>query len=671
MDLDTDGETLSETEARGGALSAAGRRAAIAATLPLLGLYFTSGKQPLSVSSALEKSDSVSLLHELLAGLRLRVALAAAARLEVILSRIAERPTFRYQLTSLESVGAITGQLDVNRYTTSFGRVAESPVFPVIHVERAQETPENVLVAYAALWLLRELRSSYRSSVAPATAPEAHEYVRRRRALDEFLRLPWLAGCIRRAEEVKRRQDEHALIAATKSRLRRREIANATPYRELLCWIERSLEGQPVAEPGDLDWSFYGDRFDTKLFELWCLHTLAQEVSRQLCVSMPMVHLSWRSGEAAYTWERPAGTLTLHFQRAVSSISPGHKPEWRRKEDNRRSLGGIPDIVAHAIKRSDGTEHIAIIDPKLRQRGGPPTEELYKVLGYLSNYSLISSPRGAILYHTTATEGELPTYSYEREGAPGVLHAVALNPARPIESRSAIGPVATMLLALLDIPPLVPSSDEEPIADNDSEVSAEVQVRARSLELQALAAAMPTSVLDASRRRLETVMGKTRWTVLTSEIQTMLATSEHVGFSLDPAADFSGPVIGICASVENILHDYLFGPAIAHDAQLGSGCKTLGQVIYATIRALENSNEALHRAILAQLNRMNVAHSTALQLMQDCAQMNRRYRIPAAHRDLVSEAIWQAAWNFLIGSTGLLARVVDVLMLGIPDSAKS
>ncbi|MET8864107.1 hypothetical protein ABZW11_14240 [Nonomuraea sp. NPDC004580] len=668
LDLDTDGETLDETEARGGALSAVGRKAAIAATLPLLGLYFTSGEQPLTVSPTLGKAVSGSLLHELLAGLRLRVALAAAARLEIILSRISERPTFRYQLTSLESVGAITGQLDVNRYTTSFGAVAEAPIYPVIHVERAQETAENVLVAYAALWLLRELHSSYQSSVAPATAPEAQEYGRRTRALDELLRLPWLAGCIRKADEVRRRQDEHALIAAAKSRLRRREIANATPYRELVNWIERSLEGQPAAESGDLDWSFYGDRFDTKLFELWCLHTLAQEVSRQLCVNMPTVHLSWRSGDAAYKWERPAGTLTLHFQRSISSISSGHKPEWRRREDNQRSLGGIPDIVAHATKRSDGTEHMAIIDPKLRQRGGPPTEELYKVLGYLSNHSLMSSPRGAILYHTTAAEGELPSYSYERHGASGALHAVALNPARPIQSRSAIGPVATMLLGLLDIPPLLASVGKEPIADNDSEASAEVQVRARSLELQALAAAMPKSLLDASKRRLETVIGKGRWTVLTSEIQTMLATSEHVGFSLDPAADFSGPVIGICASAENILHDYIFGPAIAHNTQLGNGYKTLGQVIHATLKALNNGNEELHQAILAQLNRMNVVHATAQQLMQDLANMNRRYRIPAAHRDLVSEATWQAAWNVVIGPTGLLARAVDVLILGTPPS---
>ena len=86
LDSDTDEETFTETSARGGALSNEGRRAAIAAALPLLGVYFASGNQPLFASPALGRRQAVQERTELLCAIRLRVALAAAMKLRIILS---------------------------------------------------------------------------------------------------------------------------------------------------------------------------------------------------------------------------------------------------------------------------------------------------------------------------------------------------------------------------------------------------------------------------------------------------------------------------------------------------------------------------------------------------------------------------------------------------------
>lgn len=107
-------------------------------------------------------------------------------------------------------------------------------------------------------------------------------------------------------------------------------------------------------------------------------------------------------------------------------------------DDRTKPLGGIPDIVAHAIRREDGRERFAVIDPKLRQRSGAPVEELYKILGYLDNFGLRDNPSGAILYHTTRTD-DLPAFLLAPTNGPDRLLALALNPARVGMSTGAVG----------------------------------------------------------------------------------------------------------------------------------------------------------------------------------------------------------------------------------------
>ncbi len=62
----------------------------------------------------------------------------------------------------------IRGRLDVARYSRQQGRITVPRRYPIRLVERATATPENILAAYAALWIkTRSLRHS--SAVAAAT----------------------------------------------------------------------------------------------------------------------------------------------------------------------------------------------------------------------------------------------------------------------------------------------------------------------------------------------------------------------------------------------------------------------------------------------------------------------------------------------------------------------
>ena len=665
FDQELDAEAGLESVARGGQLSDVGRREAIAAALPLVGRYFASGNQPLysQPALALGARSGHDETADLLAAIRLRVALAAAKRLQNILTRISERPTFRYQLNAIDSTGAVTGQLDINRYVTQRGIVGETPVYPILEVRRVEETPENVLAVYATRWVLRELDLTLSVSGAAADGPERTEHRRQTRALQAVLELPGFSACSRRASEINRRQSERGLVADVKRRLRRREISNASPYAELVDWVDQTLAGAPAAEPGDIDWSFYGERFDTKLFELWCLNLLAQEVSRQLVLEEPKVNTSWRRGAPTYSWDRPSGTLELYFQRSIGNVSPSHTARWQLEETPERVLRGVPDIVCHATPRGDQRDtRFAVIDPKLRQRDGAPVEELYKILGYFDNFGLANDAFGAVLYHTTAS-GTLPCANYVPSGGVGRLLAIALNPAYPSRSQAALAPAAKMLLELLGIPPL---ADEIRAGDASNAVLSgeemqEIQVKARLKELEAAAAVLPPHALDASRRRVRTLVGDDRWILLPEPVQTMLATAEYVGFSIDSTADFSGPVIGICVSIETVLHDQVISPVVALDSSLSAAERlTLGQVIYQIRDAVNGGTSNLQAGIREHLQGKNVDLTQVASLALAMGSMNAQYRIPAAHRHLVHEATWQNAWNSIIGPSSLLAQVIDV-----------
>lgn len=652
----SENETFTETAARGGALSEPDRRAAIASALPLLGIYFASGNQPLHVMPAVSELGGVEVV-EVLWGIRFRVALAVAARLRGILTRIVDRPTFRYQLTEAESTGDLAGQIDINRYITKAGPTAETPIYPIKTVRRIQNTPENVLAVYAAVWVLRELKESFAKSGAGKHGPEAREQALQRRAIEHVLKLPGLADCIPAAMQVNRAHVEQGLVRQVVTRLRRREVANESPYRELVSWVQNSLHGNPAAQSGEIEWSFYGERFDTKLFELWCFQQLAIEISRLLSVELPPLNSAWRAGAAAYIWDRPAGVLKLHFQQALSTIST-RQARWRRVDGDNKALGGVPDITVNATRRFDGQERLAIIDPKLRQRGGAPAEELYKILGYFDNFGLSSEPFGAILYYSPSSTGG-HRYSYAVPGQIGELHAVSLNPAGRSSASLAIRPVARMLLRLLNIEPVDDEVADADSLDPDSRI--EGSVRARLHELEALSRSLPVNVLDSSRRRVRAMIGDERWSIIPDDVGTMLATSEYVGFSLDSTGDFSGPVIGICASIEVLLHDMVITPAVRDTPRLGNSCKTFGQAIHATQEALSSDRDPLHRAIGTRLREMQVDIVAMRGILERMADINTKYRIPAAHRELVTDLKWRAAWSAIVGPGNLLSDTVDIL----------
>ncbi|MGW5286056.1 hypothetical protein [Rhodococcus pyridinivorans] len=638
-----------------GRFTAAGRRAAINAALPLLVTYFADAPTwDLEVSSQL-KADAASELNDLTAAARLRASLAAANRLLTILSGVAAYPTFRYTQVSSESVGTVRGRLDLARYSREQGRISVPRRYPVRLVERETATPENILAAYAALWIHRDL-SATPSRMLPPRSPEAREMKRLDYALKRALGLPVLAGATEPAITVWRRATLVELLDRVRQRLEGGRIVRPKPYRDLVDWIDATRQGQPVAEVGDQKWTFYDNRFDTKLFEIWCLQQLAQAITKAIgdpVQASPT--LAARVKGPMYTWHIGVGTLSLHFQPPLKALS-SDGVRWSYLSGG--DLKGFPDlaVTANAI----AGQRLAIFDPKLRRRAGAPTEEIYKLLGYFGNLKYDSSAHGAIIYYSL---GKLTDYTLASIDN-GEIHAIGVDPeidcevsfrtAAEIALRAA--ELDTKALAILRTPV---SGGKDVQAERMADLRQAVAVEA----MERAAASLPSVTLAPTRKHTAMSL-RAIWDRLGDEAKIMVVTAEYFASTAPDEADHSGPLLGLAAAFERVLHEEIFAPAAASNP----GAIAPGQTLGSYLRVLDNAirgrlNDAETRAVAHTLKTNSAVNLSQLRtLISDAKHMNRRYRIPAAHADIVSAVTWAEGRDALIDPRrGLLPRLVSAV----------
>lgn len=641
-------------EMEGGRFTDAGRRAAINASLPLLATYFADAPTwELEVSQQLATTPDEMVVDDLAMAVRLRASLAAAERLLRILGEIAARPTFRYTQVSTESVGQIRGRLDLSRYSREQGRIAVPRRYPIRLVERENATPENVLASYAAHWIRRDLATIPRNFL-PAKAPELRDLQRLQDGLDRSLGLPLLKGTSAASLDVWRRSALPDLMERVDARLEGGHIASPEPYKELADWVANTRNGVAVADVGNLEWSFYDARFDTKLFEIWCLLKLANAITA--LIGAPAVaaeSLVQRRHGPMYSWNIGAGSLQLHFQASLAALTQGGVL-WSF-EPGPAKLQGFPDLAVTADTVAG--RGVAIFDPKLRRRPKRvPTEELYKLLGYFGNLKHPKPPLGAIFYYSPEAATDFTLVSDDG----GELHALGLDPeadsTKPFEAAAHVALKAAGLgersLFLLKSP--------KPEGDADTgEFTASIHQEVAVDSMQREADRLPPATLTPTRKATATSL-RAIWSQLDQQAQTMIVTAEYFGLNAPENADHSGPLLGLAAAFERVLNEKIFHPAANKYVGVINLTQTLGGRLHTLDGALRGRNEPEARAIADFLKSQQQIDSHNLQaILRDSRTMNRLYRIPAAHSDIVTAETWADGRDIILDSRrGLLVRLM-------------
>lgn len=645
----------------GGHFTAAGRKAALNQALPLLASYFADAQTwNLEVSAQLATGehgdeDQDPDLDDFAAGARLRASLAAADRLLTILSAVATQPTFRYTQVSAESVGTIRGRLDVLRYSRDRGRVDVPRRYPIRLVERENATPENILATYAALWLRRDL-DAVPTHILPPASPEYRELQRVIDVLKRTMGLPVLAGTKPHAAEVWRRSTLEGLIDEVNRRLDAGHVARPEPYQELVDWITETRSGTAVADVGDRPWTFYSAAFDTKLFEIWCLIKIAEWIGERLTdPGGPVLSLAARKQGPIYRWNIGGGELMLYFQPSLESLAT-KGTVWRYRGG--RSLRGFPDL---ALTMNTVTGHrLVLLDPKLRRRSGAPTEEIYKLLGYFANLNESAPPTGAILYYSPGT---FTHYELSSAGG-GEVHAVGLDP--EAASLAQFDVPAGLALKIAGVNDEVIALLGNQVGDTTEERAEHVVSVCQALAVEAMrcaSEALPATSLAPTRKQTAATL-HTIWNHLPEQCQTMIVTAEYFASTAPDNADHSGPLLGLAAAVERLLRDLIFDPAAQEASGTTGRVHTLGSRLAVLDNCLRGQIDPTSLALRNTRLWTQINQDQVRSLLPAAQAMNRDYRIPAAHVEIVTVETWARGHDAILNpSSGVLVLLVHALKM--------
>jgi hypothetical protein len=645
--------TAFDEEVAPGRLSATARSAATATALDLLGTYFADAPTwQLQHEEHIAPGDAA--LADLVEAIRLRVGLAAARRLDVLLHAVAARLSFRYARVADESIGAVRGRLDVPRYIQSRARRDVPRRYPIRVLERRHRTPENVLAMYAAGWVRHEL-INLRTDILPMKSPERTELAERTASLTRTLSHPVLVEAAAVANDVWHRGAREALLDEVQSRLDGGHIAGPEPYQELVDWV-RHFDPAATAAGSSVEWSFYDDRFDPKLFEIWILHRLAAAVERKIGPEILRRPLWERGAKPTYTWKLGGASIRMHFQLALSGL---REPRWRRTSTG-KLFDGIPDVTVILATPLSG-EEVVLIDAKLRQRDAPPTEELYKLLGYFHNRGPGRGPYGAIVYYAP---GQRVADEY-RTADGGLVLALGVDPAREDEDDVAFDRLAELLLTALDeLDPVARELAQGSAGADAEEEIARVQEKAVA-DLLLRAQALATGSLEPYRVMLEAQLPAI-WEDLDADIRTILVTAEYFGATAPEGADLSGPLLGLSAACERLLcgSDQVFDRLAKAEPEHVRAPVTLGTAFL--IKKARKPREDRDRAVRDFIdNDATIDGAALLGLAGVLLELN-EHRRAAAHGEVVLRERWKAGRAVVLGSgdsatPGVLARLVEAL----------
>ncbi len=422
-------------------------------------------------------------------------------------------------------------------------------------------------------------------------------------------RRPGLTGATEQAQRVWRRGGLNALLNRVDARLSGGRVSPVQPYQELTNWLRATLDQQPLADPGEVEWAFYDGRFDTKLFEIWCLQQIAGSLTALLGppISDPPV-MAQRSGRPLFSWNTGAGALHLLFQPSLAALGASDVV-WRFQPEE-RPLAGYPDLAVTAT-RVDGTAGLALLDPKLRQRRGAPTEEIYKLLGYFAHLNLGARALGAIIYYSP---GAARRYQLTSTSG-GVVEAVALDPADHNVSEPGLAHLSDLALRASGLDPAVGRRLASRTRLPDDESQEEVAAVRQALAVEAMAAAaaaLPPGSLAPTRKSTAASLHEV-WKLLSEQTQTMLVTAEYFGHQAPDGADHSGPLLGLAAAVERVLHESLLEAASAAHRGVIDTHQTLGGALRLIDDALQGHASPPARALAAYLDQRHDLDRRALR----------------------------------------------------------
>jgi hypothetical protein len=331
-------------------------------------------------------------------------------------------------------------------------------------------------------------------------------------------------------------------------------------------------------------------------------------------------------------------------------------------EPRNEPLTGFPDIGI-TVTPITGPPFAILADPKLRRRPSAPTEELYKILGYFGN--LAQSPvLGTILFYSPGDPR-----SYRLEAKPtGELLALGIDPSDTDAAANAFATIAEQVRKAAGIDQNVIRLLAAAAQNGEASQEATTAIRQNSAVTAMISAAeaLPEASLAPVRKTTSATLAAI-WDVVSAGTATMLVTAEYFGANAPADADHSGPLLGLAAACERVLFENILAEPMRARPDLFPAGATFGTFIrWLSDACRHHPRDRQGISLAARLARSSSIDADALAvLIDDLRGLNTQYRIPAAHRDVVSQSLWASGRSLILDPTrGILTRLVQATTLG-------
>lgn len=326
----------------------------------------------------------------------IRIILANLAELRQMISEIEKSLSYTYKDSVQTFDGEIHGHLQVQRYLQLKTQIKYPKEYPCQIKKRTSVTPENIFLIYIVDYVIRLLdffAKVLRNYIGNTYSTEKTLIDEYRRAFHAFSRKNYFRECALSLENIRKQYGDEFpanLLNLIKIRAAKGKIRNYQSYEKIFDWYWKYKHGTIEFDLlKTLRILRYSDDFCNRLFELWCLYSIKETFIKEFGMTLISERNIMDVGnQSVFTLKATNdGIVEIFYQKGAKLYwDEEAEPVWKYidLEGKKKRLVGIPDI---SVKYSARTNSLVMIDLKNRIRtAGSNSEEIYKMIGYFSNF---------------------------------------------------------------------------------------------------------------------------------------------------------------------------------------------------------------------------------------------------------------------------------------------
>ncbi len=325
----------------------------------------------------------------------LKVVLANIRELFDTIRQLEKNVSFSYDENTIKSPGAIKGRLLVNEYVKNKTMVRIPKEYPCVVKEKAYSTPENEYATFIMASVIEKMQKLLdrvlKIKLITNDSSEKKELLECLDFMNAVLKRQPFISILDRSFQRKYRngypQNEKSNVEI---RLAKGKVRNSYAYRKLFSWYELYILNEfSWASSQTIEALIYDEQFSNKLFELWCLYKIRQSFIIDFGLLETDKNPVFRGQkEYIYRLKNLDGSyIEIYYQKGAGLYwDDTYEQHWYYVDSNdNKGLIGIPDISIKYV--GEKGNNITLIDLKNRVRdAGNNSEEIYKVIGYFSNF---------------------------------------------------------------------------------------------------------------------------------------------------------------------------------------------------------------------------------------------------------------------------------------------